>query len=88
MVEIFPLLDLYQIELLKQVPTTRGKMNDKSQKGNADIEGARIKMPPELMRRVNNYCSDKNIPVWEFIFDAISEKLAQAYKERRKKPRL
>jgi len=47
-----------------------------------------IMLPEELMERVKTYCIERDMTIKEFVTDAIIEKLALVYKERRKKPRL
>ncbi len=45
-------------------------------------------IPKALFERVEVICKSKGLNPKEFIFDAISEKLANMHKEKRKKPRL
>lgn len=45
-------------------------------------------IPKALFERVEAMCKSKSLDPKEFIFDAISEKLANMHKEKRKKPRL
>ena len=47
-----------------------------------------IRLPEELMERVQSHCDERNMNVKEFVIDAIIEKLELANKERRKRPRL
>ncbi len=47
-----------------------------------------IMLPEELMERVKTYCIERDMTIKEFVTDAIIEKLALVYKERRKKSRL
>jgi NRPS condensation-like uncharacterized protein len=47
-----------------------------------------ITLPEELMARVKTFCADKDMTIQDFVTDAIIEKLALVYKERRKKSRL
>ena len=47
-----------------------------------------VNIPKILMERVEAYCQSSGITPIEFIIDAISEKLASIYKEKRRKPRL
>jgi hypothetical protein len=47
-----------------------------------------LKIPKALIDRVESYCQSIGIAPHEFIIDAISEKLASIYKEKRRKPRL
>jgi hypothetical protein len=47
-----------------------------------------LNIPDALLKRVEAYCQSAGIAPQEFIIDAISEKLASIYKEKRKKPRL
>jgi hypothetical protein len=61
-------------------------MSDKSS-GSSD-ESFGLNIPEALLKRVEAYCQSAGIVPDEFIIDAISEKLASVYKEKRKKPRL
>ena len=61
-------------------------MSDKTS-GSSD-ESFGLNIPEALLKRVEAYCQSAGIAPDEFIIDAISEKLASVYKERRKKPRL
>ena len=45
-----------------------------------------IILPAELIDRVNVVCTDKDIPIQEFVTDAIIDKLELVYKDRRKRP--
>lgn len=47
-----------------------------------------LALPKLLIERVKAYCGEKNITPYDFIIDAINEKLQLAHKERRRKPRL
>jgi hypothetical protein len=47
-----------------------------------------IMLPEELMERVQTLCAERDMPIQEFVTDAIIEKLELVYKERRKKQRL
>jgi hypothetical protein len=47
-----------------------------------------IIIPIELLERVQNFCTERDLMIQEFVTDAIIDKLKLAYKERRKKPRL
>jgi hypothetical protein len=51
-------------------------------------ESLGLKIPKVLIERVEAYCQSSGIAPHEFIIDAISEKLASIYKEKRRKPRL
>jgi hypothetical protein len=51
-------------------------------------ESLGLKIPKVLIERVETYCQSIGIAPHEFIIDAISEKLASIYKEKRRKPRL
>ena len=42
----------------------------------------------ELIKRINNFCAEKEITLHEFVADAIIEKLNLVYKERRRKSRI
>jgi hypothetical protein len=63
-------------------------MSDKLREVNSETQILQIKMPQELLKRVNTHCEKISIVVDEFILDAIAEKLELAYKERRRKHRL
>ena len=63
-------------------------MNDKLPDENSETQNLQIKMPQELLNRVNTHCERISMAVDEFILDAITEKLELAYKERRRKQRL
>jgi hypothetical protein len=45
-------------------------------------------MPKGLIKRVKIFCDESKITIQDFVTDAIIEKLALVYKERRKKSRL
>ncbi len=45
-------------------------------------------IPKALFERVEALCKARGLDPKEFIFDAISEKLANMHKEKRRKPRL
>ena len=47
-----------------------------------------IVLPEELMERVKTLCAARDMTIQDFLTDAIIEKLALVYKERRKKSRL
>jgi hypothetical protein len=60
-----------------------------SEKSNSSPnESFGLNIPEALLKRVEAYCQSAGIAPAEFIIDAISEKLASIYKEKRKKPRL
>jgi hypothetical protein len=61
-------------------------MSEKS--ATAESDAVRIHIPKALYDRVEAYCHANSIPPEEFIFDAVSEKIASVHKERRKKHRL
>lgn len=63
-------------------------MDDHIDRENGDTESVRIDIPQSLMSRVHNHCTKRNITIQEFIRDALSEKLAMAHKERRRKQRV
>jgi len=63
-------------------------MENKSPTEKTETKLLKIMLPEELLKRVKSYCNEKNMPVKEFVTDAIIDKLKLAYKERRKKPRL
>ena len=45
-------------------------------------------LPKGLIKRVKIFCDESKITIQDFVTDAIIEKLALVYKERRKKTRL
>ncbi|HAY38665.1 MAG TPA: hypothetical protein DCY53_04570 [Desulfobacteraceae bacterium] len=47
-----------------------------------------IVLQEDLIKRINAFCAEQEIPIHEFVTDAIIEKLNLVYKERRKKGRL
>jgi hypothetical protein len=47
-----------------------------------------FEVPKSLFERVEKLCSRREIPLDTFIIDAITEKLQNAYRERRRKQRL
>ena len=53
-----------------------------------ETQSLRIAIPQLLMSRVHTHCTKRNIPIQEFICDALTEKLAMVHKERRRKPRV
>jgi hypothetical protein len=40
-----------------------------------------------LLERLKNFCTGRNIPIEEFVADAILDKLELVYKDRRKRPK-
>ena len=61
-------------------------MSDKSDKRENDTVCTHI--PKALYERVLSLCKSKGLNPSEFIFDAISEKLTNIHRERRKRQRL
>ena len=57
----------------------------KKQSGNGYVS---VKVPRELCYRIEGYRKDTGLTLYEFVFDAISEKLSSIFRERRKKPRM
>lgn len=57
------------------------------QMGNED-QSIDIKLPLQLIERVQNYCRKQNITIDHFIMDAVTAKLQLANQERRKRQRL
>jgi hypothetical protein len=47
-----------------------------------------IVLPEDLIKRINAFCAEQEITIYEFVTDAIIEKLNLVYKERRKKSRI
>jgi hypothetical protein len=54
----------------------------------AEDDAVCIHIPKALYDRVETYCHSNGIAPRDFIFDAVSEKLASMYRERRRKQRL
>jgi predicted DNA binding CopG/RHH family protein len=63
-------------------------MDDAVAKENGETQSVRIDVPQSLMLRVRNHCNKRDIPIQEFIRDALSEKLEMVHKERRRRPRV
>jgi hypothetical protein len=51
-------------------------------------EPINIMLQEDLIKRINTFCTEHEMPIHEFVADAILEKLELAYKDRRKKSRL
>ena len=68
----------------------KGNIIIKKKATSDDIQAEKlsIKVHKELLERLKNFCGERDIPIEEFIADAIVEKLNLAYKCRRKRPRL
>jgi len=47
-----------------------------------------IILPEELMERVQTLCAERDMTIQDFVTDAIIDRLALVYKERRKRSRL
>lgn len=47
-----------------------------------------VMLPEALLERTRSFCAERNMTIQEFVTDAIIEKLALVYKERRIKQRL
>ena len=47
-----------------------------------------VDIPKMLLERVEAYCKSSGIAPHEFVMEAVSEKLASIYKEKRRKQRL
>ena len=47
-----------------------------------------ITPPEELMERVQTYCNERDMPIQDFMTDAIIDKLTLVHKERRQRSRL
>jgi len=62
------------------------KMKPPSERTETQIISARI--PRDLKKRVKAFCDDNQMPIGDFIADAIIDKLELAHKERRRKSRL
>jgi len=67
-------------------PWSKWTMSEKTSGSSEESIG--LKIPEALLKRVEAFCQSAGIDPDEFIMDAISEKLASVYKEKRKKPRL
>lgn len=63
-------------------------MEKKATSGDTQAEKLSIKLHEELLERLKNFCGERDIPIEEFIADALVEKLNLAFKCRRKRPRL
>jgi len=53
-----------------------------------ETEMLNTELPKGLIKRVKIFCDESKITIQDFVTDAIIEKLALVYKERRKKSRL
>ena len=58
------------------------------QSGNDKNATVCVDIPKALYERVDTFCKTITVVPYEFILDAISEKLASVHQERRKKQRL
>jgi hypothetical protein len=47
-----------------------------------------INLHEGLLERLKNFCAGRNMPIEEFVADAILDKLELVYKDRRKRPKL
>ncbi len=63
-------------------------MDDEIAPRDGENQSFHVDIPRSLMSRVHHHCTKRNIPVQEFVRDALSEKLAMVHKERRRKPRV
>jgi hypothetical protein len=63
-------------------------MEQKPAAEHSETQILNIELQKELIKRVEALCAEKEVRVQDFVTDAIIEKLALAYKERRKKSRL
>jgi hypothetical protein len=63
-------------------------MKKKSTPEETETEMLSAGLPKGLIKRVKILCDERKITIQDFVTDAIIEKLALVYKERRKKPRL
>jgi len=53
-----------------------------------ETEMLNTELPKGLIKRVKIFCDESKITIQDFVTDALIEKLALVYKERRKKSRL
>ena len=63
-------------------------MKKKPTQKKTETEMLNTEMPKGLLKRVKIFCDDSKITIQDFVTDAVIEKLALVYKERRKKSRL
>ena len=63
-------------------------MKKKPNPEETETEMLSTELPKGLIKRVKIFCDENKITIQDFVTDAIIEKLALVYKERRKKPRL
>jgi hypothetical protein len=63
-------------------------MEKKPTSDEMQAEKLSIKLHEGLLERLKNFCGERDIPIEEFVANAIVEKLNLAYKCRRKRPRL
>ena len=63
-------------------------MENKPTPEKTETKQLNITLPEELMKRVQTLCAEREMAVQDFVTDAIIEKLALVYIERRKRPRL
>ena len=63
-------------------------MKKKQTQDKTETEMLNTELPKGLIKRVKIFCDESKITIQDFVTDAIIEKLALVYKERRKKSRL
>ena len=63
-------------------------MKKKPTPNKTEVKMLTTRVPKILIERVKAFCNENEMTIQDFVTDAIIEKLALVYKERRKKPRL
>ena len=63
-------------------------MKKKQTQDKTETEMLNTELPKGLIKRVKIFCDESKITIQDFVTDALIEKLALVYKERRKKSRL
>ena len=63
-------------------------MKKKPTPNKTEVKMLTTRVPKVLIERVKTFCAENEMTIQDFVSDAIIEKLALVYKERRKKPRL
>jgi hypothetical protein len=74
--------------LLAAPPRVYFICNTMSPKVDRELEAMQVEIPDALALRIEAFCEKNEIPVQEFIFDAIVEKLKRSNEEKRKRPRM
>lgn len=63
-------------------------MGDNLSQEEGEEKRIEIKIPIQLVERIQSYCKKQSISMDNFILDAVTNKLYQANQERRKRQRL